>query len=350
LARKAKALAKKAINAVKKGFGGWFFKKAMKFFLRLVPRKWRSGVKKMLPQIARGHIKSAIRAGRNLITKIILKFLPKNPMLRNAVKMAAPHILNGDPKGAVKKLLIHARSVFIFPIGELGGNPPLFIDCKIKEFAVPLVDMDYQTRPYAMWPEIHGPGCCMDSNTKSNFLDSRKHAGTKGCMRPKPGKSKVEALIKKGKKGGWGGPNSGPFKIKVVRIVRGSQKPVCSFTFTGDSFYCGHRTANCCTGWAYSQPRFTTSDYQPSAQSPGHSCKAWYLGVLALVQGMWTLGTGAQHIQTMLWGKCFTEQCESSNFCSAKSCNQNPKCQWDPSTKRSKTTQNPGWCKPKRVW
>merc|ERR1712146_147799 len=137
---------------------------------------------------------------------------------------------------------------------------------------------------------------------------------------------------------------------------RRTGKEVCSFSFTGDSFYCYNRQMNCCSNWAYSQPRFTTSDYQPAKQQPGHNCKAWYLASLQLVQAIWTVGTAAAHIQSMISAKCFTERCESSEYCNTSDCNKNPKCHWtnkkrpsDWEEDRGKTwrTEKVGYCKPK---
>lgn len=329
--RKAKRAARWVKKKVKK-LGGraksFFITKAIKIISRVVPRKFRRMVKAMLPEMAKGNVKKAIAAASPLITKLILSFIPKKAVYRPTVKYLAPYYLKGKPKTGTMQFLQHIRSVLLYNIVRGANNIPIFVDCKIKQFALPLVDFDYDIKPTALWPKIHGPGCCINPNKSSNFLDSRK-----GCPNTHRGLHK----------------SSGPFKIKLSRLLRRTGKEVCSFTFTGDSFYCHNRHMNCCSNWAYSQPRFTTSDYQPSNQQPGHNCKAWYLSSLQLLQALWTVGTAASHIQTMIWAKCFSEQCESSNNCSPRKCNQNPHCHWSntkrPDNGKTWRTEKVGWCK-----
>jgi hypothetical protein len=262
-AKKIKKAANKAVKAVKKGLkklgkfvGSRIIKKVIKLILKLVPRKLRPGFAKMLPYIVKGKIKKAIVAGAKMITGIVSKLVPKK--FRKVVKIILPYALKGKTKAGVMKILRHVRSLFLEDfMASSAQTPLLFFECSVKSFAIPLVDFDYVVD--LEWTKeqskIRGPGCCSTGpDNPSNLLDSRK--GCKGTGSAKHG-------------------SLGPFVLKVTRKLKvgSAKKAVCHFTFTGDSFRCKNAPKNCCSNWAYSQPRFTTTDYQPQLQVKNHNCK-----------------------------------------------------------------------------
>ena len=88
--------------------------------------------------------------------------------------------------------------------------------------------------------------------------------------------------------------------------------------------------------------------------APWKGIQMRFAAILPVASFLW--GAAGVHIQSMIRAKCFTERCESSEYCSPRKCNMNPKCLWTNKKRPSdwqedfgKTwrTEKVGYCKPK---
>jgi len=359
-----------AVNHVKSKLTGLFMKhivpKAIKLIVRLSPAKYRAVVRKMAPHIMRGHLKRAIFAA----APILVRFLPVK--YRPIAKVAIPSLIKGKIKKTAITVLARIRSLFLENLFATKYKVPILsAECALTRFVLPLVSMDYrvQVRQNSMSNDrtyilsngkiVSKSGtkhrrCSTDAECRANPKACRQDPHT--CFHDKckiPGASQT-------------GADYGSFSIRVDRDLPNG-KNVCSFNFVADSFYCMNRQQNCCRSWAYQQPRFTNTQYQPALQTKGHDCKRWYLAVSAIAQSLWSIQASIWHTSEMALGGCYQEGCKMK--CNPTACNSKSRCKWNPKArfvrasykkldqtypailkgKRFSASQNMGVCQKRRL-
>ena len=142
--------------------------------------------------------------------------------------------------------------------------------------------------------------------------------------------------------------DAGPFAVRVDRNLANG-KNVCTFNFVADSYFCKGRGSNCCRAWAWQQPRFSNSDFQPALQTRGHNCRVWYLATLGIVQSIYAILVNTYHSVSMYEQGCFNANnkgeshvpgCKSA--CTPGECKKR-KCQWMPNKREDPARQKGGW-------
>jgi len=113
----------------------------------------------------------------------------------------------------------------------------------------------------------------------------------------------------------------GPFRVMVQRQARMrntttmdaiSQKVVCQFAFSYDTFMCrGHTNSTYCgsgngydTGdtaepWSNNMDTIQSTAFNPILQTPGHNCKAWFLVAQRTISGLLNLASTIRSMGAM---------------------------------------------------
>lgn len=277
-------------------------------------RVWGSTIRKVAGGI-RGRIQQAVKKAVDKMKKKVmkdmipqaLKFIIKkaSPRFRPFFRAIGPYLTKGEWKNAMLVALLQFRALLLEPILKKFKLTNLYVECAIRENLLLIANQKYHTSVELAPLDTKSPGC--------------------------KGNSKSDA--------------KGPLLLNISRIYRG--KAACSFTMGVDAYSCQYNQYNCCEGWSWSFPKFSSSDFKPQKQLSGHGCKAWYLSVMnwanAVVGIIKFMGNLKQR------RNCLKSGCSSTDNCSKSKCNATQGCKYNPLGKVDRYQQRPGICQPNRV-
>jgi hypothetical protein len=221
--------------------------------------------------------------------KLARRFIPAK--IYPLAKAVALKLVDGDIRGAAMEIMPRIKTLVIEPLLYSKTKFSMrYVECKIREYALPTLDSNYRIR-------VEGSNFERYSVVHQKVLGGKAMQGP-GCERNRPSSSGPAACrstkSENAKFSVHDIPCEGPLRL---RIVRDYVKPdgtideaVCHFEYEFDMHGCEidlkKFPETCGAPWAWEWPRTTNSVYNEKAQTnpKEHQCKPWYIGVNSLVQ------------------------------------------------------------------